>query len=252
MLLTAFSVKAQNRNITGQILSTDKSEPLIGVSVIVKGTTTGSATDVDGKFSIAVPSAANVTLVVKYLGFKQQEVTVGTTQQNVTIRLAPEATSLDEVVVIGFGQVKKRDLTAAVSVVKSEDIVQNPTQNPLEAIAGKAPGVDIVRTTGNPGSNPVVAIRGHRSINGGSTPLYIIDGVQGANPNDLNSYDIDNIEVLKDASATAIYGSQGANGVIIITTKRGTTGKPKVAYNSYYGVNGMPSYRTIYCFKQHF
>jgi TonB-linked SusC/RagA family outer membrane protein len=244
MLFATFSLKAQNRNITGQILSTDKSEPLIGVSVIVKGTTTGSATDADGKFSIAVPSTTNVTLVVKYLGFKQQEVTVGATQQNVNIRLAPEATSLDEVVVIGFGQVKKRDLTAAVSVVKSEDIVQNPTQNPLEAIAGKAPGVDIVRTTGNPGSNPVVAIRGHRSINGSSNPLYIIDGVQGANPNDLNSYDIDNIEVLKDASATAIYGSQGANGVIIITTKRGTTGKPKVAYNSYYGVNGMPSYPT--------
>lgn len=244
VLLSVFTVKAQNRNITGQVLSSDKSEPLIGVSVIVKGTTTGAATDINGKFSLAVPQTGNVTLVVKYIGFKQQEIVLAANQQNLTIRLAPEATSLDEVVVIGFGQVKKRDLTAAVSVVKSADIVQSPTQNPLEAIAGKAPGVDIVRTTGTPGSSPTVAIRGHRSITGSTNPLYIIDGVQGADPNNLNSYDIDNIEILKDASATAIYGSQGANGVIIITTKKGVAGKPKVSYNSYFGVNGMPSYPT--------
>lgn len=244
IMLMGFSVKAQNRNITGRILSADKSEQLIGVSVLLKGTTTGAATDVEGRFSLNVPANQTVTLVIKYIGFTTQEVTVRPDQPSLEIRLAPTATSLDEVVVIGFGQVKKRDLTAAVSVIKSADIVQSPTQNPLEAIAGKAPGVDIVRTSGTPGSNPTVAIRGHRSITGSSNPLYIIDGVQGADPNDLNSYDIDNIEVLKDASATAIYGSQGANGVIIITTKKGVTGKPKVSYNSYFGVNGMPSYPT--------
>lgn len=227
--------------VTGKVTG-NKGQSLPGVSVQLKGTKTGTVTNNDGNYTLQLPDN-NGTLVFTYIGFSTLEEPVNN-RATINVTLQEQASSLNDVVVIGFGQVKKRDLTAAVSVVKSEDIVQNPTQNPLESIAGKAPGVDIVRTSGTPGTSPTVDIRGHRSITGSSTPLYIIDGVQGANPNDLNSYDIDNIEVLKDASATAIYGSQGANGVIIITTKRGTTGKPKVSYNGYYGVNGLPSYPT--------
>jgi TonB-linked SusC/RagA family outer membrane protein len=150
--------------------------------------------------------------------------------------------SLNETVVIGYGTVKKRDLTGSVYSVKPDVIMQAPTHNPLEALQGRVPGMDVTRTSGSPGAGSDVLIRGTRSISGSNTPLYVIDGMQGGNISDLNPGDIASIEILKDASSTAIYGSQGANGVIIITTKKGTEGKTKVAYNGYYGINGFTQY----------
>jgi TonB-linked SusC/RagA family outer membrane protein len=152
--------------------------------------------------------------------------------------------SLNETVVIGYGTVKKRDLTGAVYSVKPDVIMQAPTANPLEALQGRVPGMDITRTSGSPGAGADVLIRGTRSISGSNTPLYIIDGMQGGRISDLNAGDIASIEVLKDASSTAIYGAQGANGVVIITTKKGTPGKTKVSYNGYYGINGFTQYPT--------
>src|SRR5688572_1656325 len=146
---------------------------------------------------------------------------------------------LNETVVIGYGVVKKRDLTGAVFSVKPDVIMQAPTHNALEALQGRIPGMDITRSAGNPGAGTEVLIRGTRSISGSNTPLYIIDGIQGGSISNLNPSDIASIEVLKDASATAIYGSQGANGVVIVTTKRGTVGKTKVSYSGFYGINGF-------------
>ena len=222
----------------------EKGEPLIGASVLVKGTSKGASTDVNGRFSITVPGTAGATLLVRYIGFQQKEVAVSSNQKNVSIKLSPDATSLQEVVVsVGFGTIKKRDLTGAVSSVKSEEIVQNPTHNAVEAIQGRVAGVDITRSSGAAGGSANIVIRGNKSIaprdemGSRNAPLYIIDGFQGGDISTLNTNDIESIEILKDASSTAIYGAQGANGVIIVTTKKGASGKAKISYNAYYGLN---------------
>ncbi|WP_324673647.1 TonB-dependent receptor [Hymenobacter sp. GOD-10R] len=247
LLGTIIASYAQTRSITGRIVSADKSEPLLGVTVVEKGTTNGISTDTKGEFALNVPGNQRVTLVVSYIGFKSQELNVAPDQARLDIRLAADAAALDEVVVIGYGTVKKRDLTGSVYSVKSDDIVQTPTHNAIEAIQGRVPGADIVRSSGAAGANSTISIRGTRSISNVGTgagsgidrnsPLTIIDGFQGGNIADLNPNDIESIEVLKDASSTAIYGAQGANGVIIVTTKKGAAGKIRVSYNGYYGVN---------------
>ncbi|UOR03579.1 TonB-dependent receptor [Hymenobacter aerilatus] len=229
---------AQTRSLTGRVVAADSNEPLIGVTVLVKGTTTGTVTDNEGNFTLAVPGNQAATLVIRYLGYKEQEVTPGPDQARLNIQLAPDQAALDEVVVIGYGTVKKRDLTGSVYSVKSDDIVQTPTHNAVEALQGRVPGADITRASGAAGAGSNILIRGTRSINGANNgPLVVIDGFQGGNISDINPNDIESIEVLKDASSTAIYGAQGANGVLIVTTKRGAAGKVRVAYNGYYGVN---------------
>lgn len=237
----------QTKRVTGTVID-GAGEPLIGVSVQVKGTQIGSITDFDGKFSIDVP--ANSTLVVSYVGFKTQEVRVGS-QSVLTIRLEDENQLLDEVVVIGYGTMKKRDLTGSVTSVKADDIMRSPASNALEAIQGQVPGLDITRNSGSATSGVTINIRGKRSLSDvedvygnsiANQPLIIVDGMQGVEFADISPSDIESIEVLKDASSTAIYGSQGANGVIIITTKKGKSGKPRVSYNGYVGVNGWPQY----------
>ena len=251
-------------------------EPLIGVSVQVQGTTTGTITDLDGKFSLNV--SANATLVVSYIGYQTQNVKVGN-QRELRIALKPDNKLLDEVVVIGYGTVKKRDLTGAVSSVKSEDITLNPGSNPMEALQGKVAGLDIVKSSGQAGAGVNMQLRGNRSLpsisvgaennlssvgKGDPTffidgpedyatykssignPTFIIDGMPGDYAT-LNPNDIESIEVLKDAASTAIYGSSGANGVVLITTKSGKAGKLKVDFNAYAGFNGwseLPELRT--------
>ncbi|MEJ6981440.1 TonB-dependent receptor [Pedobacter sp. P351] len=230
----------------------EQGETLPGASVKLKGTNLGVSTDVNGAFSLNVPGNEPVVLVVSYLGFKQQEVSVGPNQSRVDIRLQADAASLEEVVVIGYGTVKKRDLTGSVASVKAEDITRVPTHNAAEAIQGRIAGADITRSSGVPGASTNITIRGNKSIatrdelasrNG---PLYIIDGFQGGDISTLNPNDIESIDVLKDASSTAIYGAQGANGVVIVTTKKGVAGKTRVNYNAYYGVNNyrFPDLRT--------
>ncbi|WP_256013001.1 TonB-dependent receptor [Desertivirga xinjiangensis] len=242
IVIKAANSESKDYTVTGTVTSTT-GEPLPGASVIVKGTTRGASTDIDGNFSLSIPGDAPVTLVVKYLGFTDKEVSVSPGQARIGITLSEDAAALDEVVVIGYGAVKKRDLTGAVSSVKAEDITRVPTHNAAEAIQGRISGADIVRSSGEPGAGTNIVIRGTRSIadrddlNERNAPLYIIDGFQGGDISTLDPNDIESIDVLKDASSTAIYGSQGGNGVIIVTTKKGVAGKTKVSYNAYAGVS---------------
>ena len=239
--MNAASLKVEQAGIVvnGQVLDEFDAE-LIGVTVGVQGTTNGTITDINGNFTLTVPDNQTV-LQFRYIGYQSQTVTVGT-NRNFKIKLQPVNLDLDEVVVIGYGEIKKRDLTGAVSSIKPSEIVKLPTHNAIEALQGKVPGMDIVRSSGNAGAGVNITIRGNRSINGDNSPLFVIDGIQGGSYSDLNPGDIESIDVLKDASSTAIYGSQGANGVVIITTKKGFAGKTKVSYDGYYGINGIVDY----------
>ena len=231
----------QARNVKGHVVD-ENGEPMIGVSILVKGTKIGTITDFDGNFLLKnVSSEANI-LSVSYTGYKSKEVKI--VAGEIKIKMEPDNQLLDEVVVVGYGTVKKRDLTGAVSSVKSDDIVKMPTANVMEAIGGRVAGLDITRDSGSAGSKVNMTLRGNRSINGSNTPLFIIDGVEG-NYADLNPSDIESIEVLKDASSTAIYGSAGANGVVIISTKKGKEGKTTISFDAYYGVNGFTSYPDV-------
>lgn len=234
---TNSQVVNQTRTVTGTILD-ETGEPLIGVSVQVKGTTTGTITDFDGKFSLSVP--ANATLTVSYIGYQTQDIKVGN-QRNLTISLKPDNKLLDEVVVIGYGTVKKRDLTGAVSSVKSEELTMTPVANAIEAMQGRVAGLDITRESGKAGSDSKILLRGNRSLTAEQEPLYIIDGIAGSITN-LNPNDIASMDILKDASSTAIYGAAGANGVIMITTKQAEVGRVQVDFDAYYGVNGFAKY----------
>jgi TonB-linked SusC/RagA family outer membrane protein len=240
-LLLTMTAFAQERTITGTIIDQSTGLPLAGVTVMIKGEPKSAvATDVAGKFTIRTVNP-RALLRFSYIGYEASELRPGS--DPVRIALKKTDKSLDEVVVTGYGGlVKKRDLTGAISVVKSGDIVRAPTNDPLEAIEGMVPGADITRVSGKAGSGDSIHIRGTHTISGSTSPLYIIDGIQGGNISNLNPNDIETIELLKDASSTAIYGSQGANGVIIVTTKRGTSGKVKVAYNGYAGTNGFVQY----------
>lgn len=228
----------QAQTVTGNVVD-ENGEMLIGVSVLVKNTTVGTVTDLDGNFSLEVPAKA--VLVISYMGYRTQEIAVGN-KTTIKVALEPDTQALDEVVVIGYGTVKKRDLTGSVASVKAKDVVGVPTSNAMEAIQGKVAGIDIIRSSGEAGSKPEITIRGNRSINGENSPLFIIDGIQGGAYEDLNPNDIASMDILKDASSTAIYGAQGANGVVIITTKKGQTGKAKVSYDGYFGSNGNVQY----------
>ncbi|MGV3589618.1 MAG: SusC/RagA family TonB-linked outer membrane protein [Adhaeribacter sp.] len=253
MLLTTVQVSAASgqaqvnqalavRDITGKVTD-EKGEALPGVTVLVKGTTIGTATNAEGVYNISTPDGAQ-TLVFSFIGFITKEVAVGNAT-NLNVTLATDAKALEEVVVVGYGEVKKRDLTGSVVSVKGEEVTKVPVTTVTEALQGKVPGADITRSNGYAGAGPSIRIRGNRSIaNPGSSnnPLYIVDGVQGVNPSVINPNDIESIEVLKDASSTAIYGSRGANGVIIITTKRGTSDKPRFSFNSYAGMSEVAGY----------
>lgn len=233
----------QQKTVKGSILD-ENGEPMIGVSVVVKGTTTGTVTDFDGNFSLSVP-ANTKTLEISYIGYKTQNVTIGNAP--LSIKMQPDNKLLDEVVVIGYGAVKKRDLTGAVASVKSEDITLNPGSNPMEALQGKVAGLDITKTSGQAGAGINMQLRGNRSLPSISAdesdklnvgnPTFIIDGMPGDYAT-LNPNDIESIEILKDAASTAVYGSSGANGVVLITTKNGKAGKLKVDFNAYAGYNG--------------
>lgn len=213
-------------------------QPLPGASVGVKGTSLGTITDASGSFSLTVPSTASV-LVISFLGMQPQEVTVGN-QTTLNIQLQPDQETLEEVVVVGYGTQKKSDLTGSVASVQSEEIQQRPVTNVEQALAGRAAGVNVSTNSGRPGGNTNVRIRGFNSVNASNGPLYVVDGVIGAGPiNYLNPNDIESIDVLKDASATAIYGARGANGVIIVTTKRGSKSGGEVNYDTYFSLGEL-------------
>lgn len=243
-LACGYYASAQDLNVSGAVLD-DDGNPIAGVSVVVKGTTRGAITDANGSY--AIPTSAGATLVFSFMGMGEREEPVGG-RQRIDVTLSESSKELDDVVVIGYGTVRKRDLTGAVASVKTSDIVGVPTANPIDAIQGKVPGMDIVRSSGKAGAGVDIAIRGNRSIdtensdNRRNKPLFIIDGVAGGSYGDLNPNDIESIEVLKDASSTAIFGWQGANGVVLITTKKGISGQARISYDGYYGVNGLADY----------
>lgn len=218
-------------NITGQVKDSEDNIPIPGVTVLVKGTSTGTLTDIDGNYSIKVPSSDDV-IVFSFVGYEQQEIQVGS-QSVINLSLSPSTAQLEEVVVIGYGTVKKSDLTGSVGSINGEELNTVAQTSVDQALQGRVAGVRITQTNAEPGGGFSVRIRGTNSITAGNEPLYVVDGLPGTNPlNSLNPSDIESVEVLKDASATAIYGARGSNGVIIITTKQGKRESPlAVNYN---------------------
>lgn len=229
--MISLSVSAQNVTVKGTV--TDKTgETVIGASVVEKGNTSnGTITDIDGNFSLSVP--ANATLVISYVGMRSQDVDIKG-KQSVQVVLEDDAQALEEVVVIGYGSVKRKDLTGSVATVGAEALAAVPVANATEALQGKMAGVQITTTEGSPDATMSIRVRGGGSITQSNDPLFIVDGFPVESISDIPASDIEDITVLKDASSTAIYGSRGANGVILVTTKSGKEGKVNVSYNAYY------------------
>ncbi|MEO7988241.1 MAG: TonB-dependent receptor [Chryseolinea sp.] len=242
LFFAGYLASAQGNKVTGRVTSGDDGMVLPGVSILEKGTTNGTVTDSDGNYSMNVGS--ETTLVFSFVGYLTQEVLVGS-QTTVNVSLQSDITTLSEVVVVGYGSVEKKDVTGVVAAVDSKAFNRGAIVSPDQLIAGKVAGVQIVPGSGEPGVGSSIRIRGGTSINAGNEPLYVIDGVPivsdgtsaGRNPlNFINPNDIETFTVLKDASAAAIYGSRAANGVIIITTKKGKLGAPTVTYDGFYSV----------------
>lgn len=234
LLLGNMNAIAQTMQIKGKIVD-GNNEPVIGANVVVKGTANGVISDFDGNFVLDAPKSS--ILVISFIGYKTAEVKV--TKSYMDIKLIDDAEVLDEVVVVGYGSQKKSDITGAMVNVKSEVLRQAPVANIGAALQGLAAGVDVQMSGGNthPGAAPQIRIRGERSMKAGNDALIVVDGVPfSGSLNEISNDDVESISVLKDASATAIYGSRGANGVILITTKRGTKGKLDVSYSGYYGI----------------
>lgn len=235
-LLCGISVAmAQNVTIKGEVKD-QQGLPLPGVSVKVKGTNQGAVTNENGVYTLSAP--ANATLTFSYIGFKSIEEQVNN-RTTVQTTLSDNNEQLNEVIVVGYGTQTKKDLTTAVTTISSKDIQNQPITNPLQAIQGKAAGVQVTSQSGKPGAGITVSVRGNTSLTASNSPLYVIDGVTSRDASFINPNDIESMTILKDASSAAIYGSSGANGVILITTKKGTAGKLKVGFNAYTGISNF-------------
>ncbi|MDD2797639.1 MAG: TonB-dependent receptor [Bacteroidales bacterium] len=236
-----FSINLSAKKITGLVTDGDFKEPVIGANILIKGKTLGTVTDINGNYVLEV--SPNDVLVFSYIGLENKEIKVG--ESNVlNVVLTSHSELLKEVVAIGYGVVKKGDLTGSVAVVSSKDLTKNPSTSAAQALQGKAPGV-LVTQSGKPGGGASIRVRGVGSINKSSDPIFILDGVQVTEINGIQPQDIENFQVLKDASATAIYGANGANGVIIVNTKRGKSGKPVVNLNTFYGITLAPKHYDV-------
>ena len=232
MLLFAITSMAQNKITISGVVTDKTGETVIGASVRVKGQESkGSITDINGKYQI-VDVASNATLIFSYIGMREQEIAVNG-RSTINVKMEEDSQLIDEVVVVGYGSAKKRDLTGSIVTVKADEIASKPSTNPLASIQGKVAGVQVVNT-GRAGQDPEIRVRGTNSING-FKPLYVVDGLFSDNINYLNTADIESMEILKDPSSLAIFGVRGANGVIIITTKRAKIGKTMVNINSSVG-----------------
>jgi len=231
-LFVSLGAFAQKITVTGQVKD-PSNEGIIGASVVEKGTTNGTMTDMDGKFSLTVSPKA--TLTITYIGYRSQEIAVkGTNPLN--ILLQENAELLEEVVVIGYGSVKRKDVTTSVASVSTKDLDERPIISAAAAIQGKAAGVNVIQPNGEPGAGMVVRIRGNSSINASNDPLYVVDGVPMTEINFLSPNDIESMQILKDASSAAIYGSRASNGVVLITTKAGVKGEAKINFSAQAGV----------------
>jgi TonB-linked SusC/RagA family outer membrane protein len=248
---TIKSDNLQQKAITGRVVDA-KDLPLVGVNVVEKGTTNGVITGADGKFSISVTSASP-NLVFSFIGYETQEIVVGASN-NFDITLAESLKGLDEVIVIGYGTARKRDITGSVASVSSAKLADVQTSNIISGLKGRAAGIDIVSNSTLPGASGQIRIRGNRQMattSGASdavdAPLLVVDGIPfGGSITDISSNDIESIDILKDASATAIYGSRGAGGVILVTTKRGKAGKAVFSYNAYYGISNAIAFYDVF------
>nr|WP_293843496.1 TonB-dependent receptor [uncultured Arsenicibacter sp.] len=218
----------------------DKGEAIVGASIIIKGASKGTTTDINGAFSLAVPNESAV-LIVSFIGYESQELAVGK-QTVFDVQLKTDLKQLEEVVVVGYGEIKKTDLTGAVASVQTKDIVRANPVMASKAVQGQVAGATVTKSSNKPGAPYNITIRGENTINNSTEPLVVIDGLMGGNLNTLNPNDIQSMDVLKDASSTAIYGARGANGVIIVTTKKGLSGKPRISYDSYVGVK-VPAHK---------
>ena len=235
-LCIAIMTQAQERTVTGTVVDGLK-DPLIGVSIQQKGTDNGTITDADGRFSLTIRTNADAVLVFSYIGYVSQEIVVGN-QQVLNVTLSEDTEQLDEVVVVGYGVQKKSSMTAAVATISADEIAKQVTSNVATSLQGRTPGVEVLQNGAEAGGDVSIIIRGAGTF-GSTEPLYIIDGAVSNNGiNSLNPSDIESIEILKDGSAAAIYGSRAANGVVLVTTKSGKSGKTMVE------VNGSFSYQT--------
>ena len=237
-VLSGVMAFAQTKTVTGTIVD-EFGEPIIGANVLVKGTTNGAVTDIDGNYSITGVSNAD-ELVVSYIGYASQTFPVGN-QTTFNITMKEDGENLEEVVVVGYGVQKKKDLTGSVSSIKSADIQNVAAANPMQAMPAKVPGMDLQQSSGQAGAGVSITMRGNRSISADNGPLILVDGVVYGSTLDIPAGDIESMDILKDASSTAIYGSRGANGVILITTKRGKAGKTRVDLNAYNSFNSATS-----------
>lgn len=246
-ILCSMAMAAQERTVTGQVVSESDGEPLIGATVlpVAGGTAQGAATDIDGNFSITVPQSCK-ELRVSYVGMQTQ--TVRITGGKMLIKLSEHANRLDEVMVVAYGTAKRAEFTGSASVVKADQIADALVSSVTSVLSGKVAGVQVQSSDGRPGSSPTIRIRGVGSINASTSPLYVVDGVpyDGA-ISDLASSDIESMTVLKDAASTALYGARGANGVVLVTTKRGAAGEAKITLDTRWGANmrQLPNYNVI-------
>jgi len=237
MFMVFIPTHAQEGTITGVITSLEDGMPLPGVNVLVKGTSSGTITDFDGNYSISVGSGE--ILEFSFIGMLTKEVAVGT-QNNINVALEVSAATLDEVVLVGYGSTKKQDVTGSITRIKADELVKQPALTPTQSIQGKASGVQII-SSGAPGSSPIVRIRGTGTVQAGRDPIYVVDGIITDRIDNISSEDITSIDILKDASSLAIYGTRGANGVIIVSTKSGKIGKMQIELSSYYGIKEILS-----------
>jgi len=239
-----FSLMAQNKTITGKVVD-ESGNPVQGVNIVTKGVKKGTQTDNAGNFSITVSATGSVDLIVSSVGFESKVVTV-TGNESVSIQLTRAVITQEDVVVVGYATVKRKDLTGSVSSVGSKELKDFPLSSAAEALQGKLAGVQLTSTEGAPGAEVIVRVRGGGSITQDNSPLYIVDGVQVENAlSVLSPQDIASVDVLKDASTTAIYGARGANGVVIITTKGGRSGKTQVTYNGSYGFRQLTEFQDV-------
>lgn len=235
VLLTQVGFSQNVRTVTGKITDT-YGESLPGVNVVVEGTTIGTVSNIDGAYQLQVPNRDDVVLVFSFIGYETKSIALGS-NSSLDATLVQGNVGLEEVVAIGYGVVKKKDLTGSVASINSEEIAKTTSSNAMQAMQAKVPGLDIQQKDGQAGSGINLSLRGNRSINASNNPLILVDGIEYGSTLDINPSDIESMDVLKDASSTAIYGTRGANGVVLITTKRGKAGKTQVNLNAYLSSN---------------
>lgn len=246
LLLCALYITAQEKTVTGKVTDEKDNAPLSGVSIVVKGTTLGTTTTADGTFRLSIPSNAK-SLIVSLVDYESQEISIGT-KNNISIALVSTAKALSEVVVVAYGTKKKESITGSIAVIGAEQLQTRLATNITQALAGAAPGISATSGNGQPGSSAAIRIRGFGSVNASSSPLYVVDGFPYEGfIGDLNTNDIESISLLKDASSTALYGARAANGVVLITTKKGKKGSPKINVTASTGISqrGIAEYDQV-------